>query len=118
MPRTVERLELPPATFQALETQAHQQGIAPPDFVDLMLYRENKRASLLVQLEQEYQTLTDGELARTLTAEESRRLELVTARLNLMEELSDDFRERERRAAEIDAAFDALEQRINALAGQ
>ena len=117
MTPTIERLDSPIATYQVLETKAQEQGFDPDEYLNLMLYREGKRAALQEQLEREYQEFTDKDLARTLTEEENKRLETVQVRLNLMEELSDDYRKRELRAAEIDAKFAELECRVDALGG-
>ncbi len=117
MTPTIERSELPTKTYQVLETKAQEQGFDPDEYLNLMLYREGIREKLLEQLEQEYQELTDKDLAHILTEDEGKRLETVQVRLNLMEELSDDYRKREQRAAEIDAKFAELERRVDALGG-
>ncbi len=118
MIQTIARLELPADTYHTLEQRAQEKGCLPDEYLHRMLTQEKKRDEVHEQLAEEYQRLIDKDLARTITAEENKRLETVIARLNLMEELSDDTRLREQKAAEIDAKFAELEGRINALAAR
>ena len=116
MIQTIERLELPTETYHALKQQAQERGCPMNEYLQRMLTQEKKRDELYEQLAEEYQRLIDKDLARTITAEENVRLENVVVRLNLMEELFDEQRFREQKAAAIDAKFAELESRVNALA--
>ena len=118
MAQTIERLELPADTYYALEQRAQEKGCPPDEYLHRMLTQEKKKDELYEQLAEEYQRLIDKDLARTINAEENKRLETVVARLNLIEELSDETRLREQKAAAIDAKFAELESRINALAAR
>ena len=109
MTSTIERLELPSEAYDVLQQRAQAKGCEPDEYLPRLLYREKKKDELFEQLEQEYQQLIDRDLARTMTEEESNRLETVIARLNLIEELSDNYRLREQRAIEIDQKFPDLE---------
>ena len=116
MVQTVERLELPAETYLALEKSAGEIGCKIEEYLHHLLYREKKKEELYEQLEQEYQQLISRDLSRTITAAESQQLETVIARLNMMEELTENYRFREQRALEIDQKFIELERQIDALA--
>ena len=80
MVRTVEPLELPSATYQALEQIARFQGITPAGVVEKLVQQFQLRENLPA-LRLEYQRLADRELNRTITAEEEAHLEQIS-RLN------------------------------------
>lgn len=88
MPQTQERLELPLTTYRAIERIAQFQGVTPADavgnLVQIFHHSEN-----LISLRNEYQQLADKELTRSITPEETARIEEVAGQLSAIEMASE-----------------------------
>ena len=82
--QTQERLELPLTTYRAIEQIAQIQGVTLADAVG-NLVRQFHRAENLTALRDEYQQLADKELARSITVEETARIEAVARQLSDIE---------------------------------
>lgn len=92
-------MELPAATYQVLERVAHQRGDTPAAILE-QLVQELDLKETLQSLRDEYQTLADTRLARTITAEERQRMKAVSKQLNHLESQTESGRIREQRLRE------------------
>ena len=107
----VEHLELPSATYQALEQIARFQGLTPAGVVEKFVQQFQLRENLHA-LRQEYQHLADRELNRTITAEEEARLEEVCDQINAIEMQSEANRLWQEQADKMNALLSDLKHTL------
>ncbi len=111
MLQTQERLELPLTTYRALERIAQVQGVTTADAVG-NLVRRFDQAEELAALRAEYQRLADKELARTITPEESIRIEAVAEQLSDAEMESEVGRQWEEQAGKMNGLLQELKNTL------
>ncbi len=110
MLQTIERLEMPAEMYQALEQIGKPQGKTALQVVEIWLaqYRISQHAA---SLHKEYQVLIDKDLHRTLTAQESQRLEEVCEQINEIE-MQSKAGSLQKSLANLDAELLAIQQII------
>lgn len=113
MTQTRERLELPLATYRALEQIAERQGTTPADAIDNLVQRFH-RVESLAALRGEYQQLATKELARSLNPEESARLEAVAEQLSEIEMESETSRHWEQQTEKMNVLLRELKGTLQA----
>ena len=109
---TLQHLELPSNTFDALEQIAQFQGRTLLGVIEGWVH-QHKDTQNLTALRQEYQALIDKDLQRVLTPEEAERLEVICVWINTLEAQTDAYQHWQQFEKKMDARFEELQRTLS-----